>query len=260
MPVISVEAYRRAFGDYIRTGAPIRVAPKEVGTSGRHVWRTRRDDRVRLAHRINDGHLFDWTDPPVKGHPGEAFGCRCVAVPYVPGETEFAYFTLQTGFGPEVQPWTDLDFVNHYCSGAGRTVRLEELGHLQAIAEQYAYRDGDEGVFHRLAGQIASNARQQGEGAISHEFRNAYDFGPVAFSHGCGVVRGYFSGVIRRHGSMLAISGRADFFISDRFGDPVGPGIEVGGAPYAIVGNRSAEFVADVFADQDFSAYAWRED
>ena len=259
MPVISVEAYRRAFANYIRTGAPIRAASKDVGTSGRYVWRTRADDRVRVEHRVNDGHIFEWIDPPDTGHPGEAFGCRCIAVPYVAGETEFAYFTLQSGIGPEVEPWTDLDFVSHYYFGGGRTVTLEEIGHLRAIAEQYAYRDGQEGAFRRLVGQIASESRKQGDGPMSYLFGFWYDFGAVAFSHGDGTVQGVFNGAIQRHGPMIAISGTADFHFSDRFEDPIGLGIEVGGTPYQIVGSWSADFDADVLADTELSEFRVKE-
>lgn len=55
-------------------------------------WLTSKDDRVRDDHEALDGKIFRWSDPPVcdrttgrKGHPGEDFGCRCVAVPIFKG-------------------------------------------------------------------------------------------------------------------------------------------------------------------------------
>lgn len=50
--------------------------------STEYVWRTQRDSRVRPAHRELAGSRQRWDDPhPVEGHPGHAFGCRCVAIP-----------------------------------------------------------------------------------------------------------------------------------------------------------------------------------
>lgn len=46
---------------------------------GSYVWITRRDNRVRDAHRTRDGDVFRWDSPPYDGHPGEAINCRCVA-------------------------------------------------------------------------------------------------------------------------------------------------------------------------------------
>lgn len=55
-------------------------------------WSTSNDERVRHDHELLDGKVFRWDDPPVvdratgrKGHPGEDFGCRCVAIPLVKG-------------------------------------------------------------------------------------------------------------------------------------------------------------------------------
>jgi hypothetical protein len=53
-------------------------------------WITRRDERVRgnpngiypkakPSHFAREGKLFNWTNPPEGGHPGEAPGCRCKA-------------------------------------------------------------------------------------------------------------------------------------------------------------------------------------
>ena len=62
----------------------------------KYIWVTKRDSRVRDCHRERDRKIFDWNNPPAewyptisKGivytgrycHPGEAYGCRCVAKP-----------------------------------------------------------------------------------------------------------------------------------------------------------------------------------
>lgn len=47
-----------------------------------YTWRTSRDERVRHSHRLRDGKLFEWDNPPADGHAGQAIRCRCVAEPY----------------------------------------------------------------------------------------------------------------------------------------------------------------------------------
>ena len=58
-------------------------------------WSTSHDSRVRPCHAALNGKTFDWNDPPEmwygtkagrvytgrKCHPGEAYCCRCVAIP-----------------------------------------------------------------------------------------------------------------------------------------------------------------------------------
>lgn len=61
----------------------------------RYVWLTMRDTRVvgnpvglypvgtaeHGDHWDRDGKVFSWAEPPHDGHPGEAYGCRCQAIP-----------------------------------------------------------------------------------------------------------------------------------------------------------------------------------
>ncbi len=53
-----------------------------------YVWSTSGDSRVRDRHRQLNGKTFRWSDPPVvdertgrRGHPGQDYQCRCVALP-----------------------------------------------------------------------------------------------------------------------------------------------------------------------------------
>lgn len=46
-----------------------------------YTWRTMRDARVRDEHADREGEVFEWSDPPEDGHPGEAVNCRCYAEP-----------------------------------------------------------------------------------------------------------------------------------------------------------------------------------
>ncbi len=46
-----------------------------------YVWRTRGDGNVRGTHQANNGKIFTRDNPPETGHPGQEWGCRCVAEP-----------------------------------------------------------------------------------------------------------------------------------------------------------------------------------
>ena len=58
------------------------------------IWRTARDRDVRRAHRVLEGRVFRWDDPPVAEENGErhlpgAFpNCRCYAEPILPAVIE----------------------------------------------------------------------------------------------------------------------------------------------------------------------------
>lgn len=241
--------------DYIRRGTPIEVALKQATRTEEYVWRTEQDEKVRLTHRANDGHLFRWDDPPVTGHPGDDYNCRCTAIQYTPGETEFAFHEIED-LGPTVPyRWGDSDFVAHYYFGGGQAITLAEIGHLPEIVEQYSYLDQEVGALRRLSNQIAGYARGTVNGSFGFAFEGSYEFGSVEFSHGGGVVSGSFDGRTSLHGRILRIDGRSQFHFTDRFEDPVGLGIEVGGTPYAIDGRWAATFQAEVFVDPSQSAY-----
>jgi SPP1 gp7 family putative phage head morphogenesis protein len=255
MTVIDQEAYRVAFVEYLRKGTPIRTATKEATPTGQYVWHTRNDEKVRPSHRANDGHLFDWSDSPATGHPGADYNCRCQAIPYVRGETEFAFHTMQVFSSAQTYRYGDVDFVAHYYYGEGRPLTLPEIGHLREIAEHYAYATRNEGAFRRLSNQIADEARRVLTGSLSYDFEGSYDFGDVEFSHGGGVVKGRFGGSVTKENDILRISGESAFAFSDRFEDPAGLGIEMGGTPYDIVGDWSATFSAEVFVDPSRSEF-----
>ena len=255
MNIIHTEAYRTAFVKYLRKGTPVHLSLKQAGITDQYVWRTERDARVRRSHRMNDGRVFSWDDEPATGHPGEDYNCRCEAVPYIAGETEFGFHEFTTGLASSYDRWTNRDFVQHYYNGAGRPVNLLEIGHLREIVEQYAYGDGAEGAFRRLADQIADEARVAGTGSLGYEFSSSYDFGGVAFSHGDGVVRGALVGLVEDRGAMFRISGETAFEFSDVFADPLDVGIEAGGTPYPITGSWAARFSANIFKEATRSVF-----
>jgi SPP1 gp7 family putative phage head morphogenesis protein len=55
-----------------------------------YTWRSVGDADVRRIHKILNGHVFNWTDPPVaeeggqRHHPGAFPNCRCWAEPIIP--------------------------------------------------------------------------------------------------------------------------------------------------------------------------------
>lgn len=226
-----------------------------------YIWRTKHDGRVRSEHAVNDGKLFSWNERPVTGHPGEEYNCRCVAEPYVEGATEYATHNFSSNLAAPYGRWDNLDFVKHYFFGNGRPVTLLEIGHLQEIAEQYAYHDKNKGAFRRLSGQIASKAREGGMKALWYYFEGNYDFKPIQFSHGTASIYGYFNGDVTTQGAMLLISGESQFYFTDTFKDPLDTfnlfedDLEVGGTPYEITGEWTANFVAQVFTDESRSQY-----
>jgi hypothetical protein len=249
------DAYRAAFLSYIRKGTPIRLSRKDFVKTQQYVWHTQQDGKVSGAHRINDGRVLSWSNPPPTGHPGQDFNCRCQAIPYIEGETEFAYHDITTELSSTGERWSDVDFVQHYYFGGGRDVDLREIGHLHEIVEQYAWNDGAEGAFRRLADQIADKARTAKSGQFMHDFEGSYNFGSVEFSHGGGTVAGIFNGTVSRRDAVLEIQGKSDFEFFDEFIDPLSLGIEVGGTPYKIRGSWSANFTASVFVDKGRSRY-----
>jgi hypothetical protein len=90
---------------------------------------------------------------------------------------------------------------------------------LPEIIEQYAYRNGAEGAYRRLADQIADAARSKN---FPYDFGSAYQFEGIEFSHGRATVKGKFDGTVTETGDMFRIEGTARFSFLDRFTDPVG--------------------------------------
>jgi SPP1 gp7 family putative phage head morphogenesis protein len=217
------DVHRLRFDRYLRFGTPIAFSleRKDDQSADRHVWRTRCDAKVRPSHRANDGRIFSRDEPPVTGNPGDEPNCRCEAIPYRPGATEFAYHTFTSGLASSYERWEDSDFVWHFFTGGGRPVTSSEIGHLRDIAEVHAFETGTEGAFRRLSDQIADKARNSSSGSVHVDFGRAYDFGDVSFSHGYSSVYGAFDGTAVQRGDMLAIEGESEFHFRDVVTDPL---------------------------------------
>lgn len=60
------------------------VRAKSIGLTA-YTWITSEDIKVRASHKLVDGVLFFWNDPPtldkMTGHAGEFPNCRCISAP-----------------------------------------------------------------------------------------------------------------------------------------------------------------------------------
>jgi len=69
--------------------AVVQARSKFIGAT-HYIWRTVKDGRVRRIHRLLEGTVHAWDDPPVaeergdRHHPGEFPNCRCYAEPIIP--------------------------------------------------------------------------------------------------------------------------------------------------------------------------------
>lgn len=74
-----------------RTASTLTQARAEHIGSDSYIWRTSGDSTVRSDHRVLNGKIFRWDDPPVadehsgtRAHPGCIWNCRCFAEPIIP--------------------------------------------------------------------------------------------------------------------------------------------------------------------------------
>lgn len=278
--------YKKAFEAYLRKGTPIELSVKQARPTTRYIWRTRNDGKVRSSHAAREGEVFSWDDPPVGGHPGEDYNCRCTAEPYYPETSEYLSLSID-GLGTK-SGWSNSDFVNHYFNGGGRGVTLTQIGHSQKIISAFIDRRGE-----ALKGQIASAARSARGGSASYRFENAYDMTGIVFSIGDTTIGGSFSGQSVEQNGIIELSGNLDLYLKDEFTDPLDVGVEVDdyrpgsilydnihkplndylrgrtglptggpqrlgirdGKPYAITGTWSGSVVGRIYADPSRSQY-----
>lgn len=241
-----------------------------------YIWRTRRDHKVRVSHAANNGKIFWWKNPPEVGHSGEDYNCRCIAEPYVAGQSEYAYQTLSGGIYDQSPQWTNTDFTRHFYFGEGRGVTLSETGHLQGIIDYYFYRSEKEGerVYDRISNQIIRQARNHTNGEFSYYFYDSYEFRPYLYVFGGSVVSGLFVGRVESKNGMMNISGTIEYFYDDVFTDPAsireiyedGPPkpedlywiekpTEFGGTFFPIKDNWRTQFFAEAKQDAKTSIY-----
>lgn len=224
MDIRKTPAYRKAFNAYLRRGIPLHLSLKAVEDehpTAQYIWRTQGDGKVRSSHAANNGRIFSWDDPPATGHPGEDYGCRCTAEPYVPDVSEYAYQTLTSSISDGPRQWTDEDFLYHFYYGNGAGLTLSETGHLAGVIDYYFYQLTKEGmnIYSRINSQIVAQARKH-EGYFTYQFDDSYQFRPYLYAFGYGAVRGFFTGSSRRSNGQIMVEGEVSYLYTDRFTDP----------------------------------------
>ena len=73
-------------------GAVMQARAQSVGST-HYTWQTMHDADVRPDHRILDGKVFAWAEPPIadqrtgaRAPPGAIYNCRCLALPILPAD------------------------------------------------------------------------------------------------------------------------------------------------------------------------------
>ena len=223
--IIHTQAYRKAFNLYLRRGSPIELSLKaalQEHPTTHYIWRTRGDNKVRAAHAANNGRIFSWDNPPITGHPGEDYGCRCWAQPYRPAAPEYLDQTVTSNAKDGPTRWEWDDFVIHYYTGGKALIKLSDVGHLQDIIDMAKVHDlGEHQVFEGVEIQVLKAARAVQHGTIADTFIKSYDFSPVSFVHGDSTVQGKFSGTVQKENEYLIITAAVDYEFSDKFKDPL---------------------------------------
>jgi len=215
---INSPTYQKAFVKYLRRGTPIDLETKSDEYPTTHyIWRTRGDGKVRQSHTKNNGKIFAWNDPPNTGHPGEDYGCRCIAKPYYPRLDTYTTQEVISTVDDSSDKWDTIDFLIHSYTGDGRGVSLEEIGNLQDIINVAKHK-----IFPNVNKQVIDEARKTGEGFFKYDFYNHYYFGDeAAYAHGSSKVSGIFSGNVTKLNGYLFISGTIEYKFEDVFTDPV---------------------------------------
>lgn len=252
--------YARAFEQYLKKGTTISEGIENTLKQTTHyIWRTVGDDKVRVSHKQNNGKIFAYKELLSTNHPGEDYGCRCWAEPYIPGKSEYIYQELISEVNDAKEKWGSRDLARHAFNsedvkiallqrmGGNRSsiwgliyltlspftneyvkdVTLSEIGHLQEIINYYGYyaskdkTDKVKGAFNRINNAIINKAREVKNGELTYDFSNSYNFQKVCFAHGGSVVSGNFRGYVAEIKGMLVIEGVIDYSFSDLYTDPL---------------------------------------
>jgi hypothetical protein len=223
MRITDTREYKRAFVQYLRRGTPIDVSLKSLiankQTTTHYIWRTQGDGKVRPEHAANDGKIFAWDHPPPTGHPGEDYGCRCWAEPYIQQDSEYISHALISSTSSIGDKWYWYDFVLH-AYAPGTDVTLSQIGHLEEIIHHYFYVV-DGGRLEALNEQIIQAARNNGSSSLRYSFSNSYSFRSVSYPHGHSTISGEFRGTSQLISGMLAVDGNVYFHFEDTYTDTI---------------------------------------
>jgi hypothetical protein len=211
--------YHNAFIQYLRKGTPINLASaQQHPLDDYYVWHTRGDGKVRASHAENDGKIFSWSHPPITGHPGEDYGCRCEALPLPE--------SFRNGFdvGRKIADllkisnrWGNLHFTLHFYIGGGKGVTLRQTGNFETIKQFY-----EANYQQAFINQIINKVLHSPEGLLLDDFEHSYNFKPALYSLGKSIMRGRFAGTISHEPhNTIRIKGNILFELEDSFKDPL---------------------------------------
>lgn len=194
----------------------------ENHTTTHYVWHTQEDDKVRSSHAANNSGIFSWDNLPATGNPGEDYGCRCWAEPYIAKNdaSEFIHQEVNVVLPDDMPAWEDKDFLQHYFTGHGQSVTLHQIGHLQTVifvAEEVDQSNGS--IFERVEDQICTKARAVGAGSFPYSFRNSYEFEDYIYSIGGATVGGSGKVNVEDNDDYLLITAEMDYYFRDVFTD-----------------------------------------
>ncbi len=187
--------------------------------SGKYIWRTVGDDKVRGAHAALNGTVRDLADSP---DPGEEFNCRCWAdfkglnLDLSEKIPEGLQQKLTSEVNDASTKWDEENFTDHFYNGKGQTVTLSQTGYLGEIIEK-----AREDMFHRVENQVADKMRQIKSGKLIYTTENSYPrLGEVFWVFGGGTIRTKTEGTVTKEGDILSIEATVDYEYYDEFTDP----------------------------------------
>lgn len=184
----------------------------DENTSGKYIWHTVGDDKVRPEHAALDGTVRDWKDTP---NPETDYNCRCwaVAVEKADGLSE----TLISEVKDSEEKWSEVDFIKHFISGGGREVSLEKAGYLQDIISIVHAN-----LFKSLSDQITAVAQETIDGDFEYTTSNSYTWlADVLWVFGAGTIRTSTKATVEKIGKLLTVDGTIDYEYDDVFTDPL---------------------------------------
>ena len=224
--------------------------------SGKYIWRTVGDEKVREGHAAFNGTIRDLADSP---DPGEEFNCRCWAEPLTCGKESIAQNVISL-IKDDKYKWTWADYLAYFYVAQGVQVTLPDMGWLGAIIDECKKQ-----VFIPVQEQVVALARQIGQGPLHYTTEKTYEFEFVSYPIGGATVRTETNGTVIPYGECLIIDAEVEYTFFDDFTDPVdlregndhiqdiyipqgfppvlkqrfkrGDWTELGGTPYHIHGN-----------------------
>ncbi len=177
--------------------------------SGKYIWRTVGDSKVRDSHAELDGTVRDLADSL---DPGEEFNCRCWAEP-VNCDKEIITQNVTSEIN-DAEPWSWIDYANHYWNGGDEAVTLSEIGYLGGVI---GFAEGE--IFPRVSEQVAALAREIEQGSLYYTTERDYEFEGVSYPLGGAIVTSETIGSVEISGKCLIIDAEVTYNFSDTFTD-----------------------------------------